>query len=86
MPFRDAYKLTGQMVADCIAQGTVLEELTPEQFRQYSPLFEQDIYQAVDLVNCCEGRTSYGGPSAASVRLQIQQAQQALEAWEEGQA
>ena len=86
MPFRDAYKLTGQMVADCIAQGTVLEELTLEQFRQYSPLFEQDIYQAVDLVNCCEGRTSYGGPSAASVRLQIQQAQQALEAWEEGQA
>ena len=78
MPFRDAYKLTGQMVADCIAQGTVLEELTLEQFRQYSPLFEQDIYQAVDLVNCCEGRTSYGGPSAASVRLQIQQAQQAL--------
>ena len=86
MPFRDAYKLTGQMVADCIAQGTVLEELTLDQFRQYSPLFEQDIYQAVDLVNCCEGRTSYGGPSAASVRLQIQQAQQALEAWEEGQA
>ena len=86
MPFRDAYKLTGQMVADCIAKGKVLEELTMEEYQSYSPLFEQDVYAAVDLVNCCEGRTSYGGPSAASVRRQIQQAEEALAAWEEEKA
>ena len=84
MPFRDAYKLTGQMVADCIASGKVLEELTLDQFQGYSPLFGQDVYQAIDLVNCCEGRTSYGGPSAASVKGQIAQALDALDAWEKG--
>ena len=83
MPFRDAYKLTGQMVADCIAAGKVLEELTLAEFQGYSPLFGQDVYQAIDLVNCCEGRTSYGGPSAASVKAQIAQALAALDAWEE---
>ena len=83
MPFRDAYKLTGQMVADCIAAGKVLEELTLAEFQNYSPLFGQDVYQAIDLVNCCEGRTSYGGPSAASVKAQIAQALAALDAWEE---
>ena len=84
MPFRDAYKLTGQMVADCIASGKVLEELTLDEFQGYSPLFGQDVYQAIDLVNCCEGRTSYGGPSAASVKGQISQALDALDAWEKG--
>ena len=44
LPFRDAYKLTGCMVADCIAQDKTLEELTLEQFQQYSPLFAPDIY------------------------------------------
>ena len=86
LPFRDAYKLTGQMVADCIAKNKVLEELTLEEFQSYSPLFDQDVYAAVDLVNCCEGRTSYGGPGADSVRRQIEQAQAALDAWEEGNA
>ena len=86
MPFRDAYKLTGQMVADCIANNKVLEELTMEEFQRYSPLFDQDVYAAVDLVNCCEGRTSYGGPGAASVRRQIKQAEAALAAWEEANA
>ena len=86
MPFRDAYKLTGQMVADCIANNKVLEELTMEEFQRYSPLFDQDVYAAVDLVNCCEGRTSYGGPGAASVRRQIEQAEAALAAWEEANA
>ena len=50
LPFRDAYKLTGCMVADCIAQDKTLEELTLEQFQQYSPLFAPDIYEAIDLV------------------------------------
>ena len=83
MPFRDAYKLTGQMVSDCIAAGKVLEDLTAEEFKAYSPLFEEDVLAAIDLVNCCEGRTSYGGPTAASVRSQIEQALAAANAWEE---
>lgn len=86
LPFRDAYKLTGCMVADCIAQDKTLEELTLEQFQQYSPLFAPDIYEAIDLVHCCEDRQSYGGPCAASVQFQIRQALEQLAAWEEANA
>ena len=44
------------------------------------------IYEAIDLVRCCEGRTSYGGPSAASVQRQIALAAARLDAWEEENA
>ena len=86
MPFRDAYKLTGCMVSDCIAKDKTLEELTPDEFKGYSALFENDIYDAIDLVKCCEGRTSYGGPSEASVNNQIALANAQLDAWEEKNA
>ena len=86
MPFRDAYKLTGCMVSDCIAADKTLEELTLTQFQSYSPLFGADIYDAIDLVHCCEGRTSYGGPSAASVQRQIALATARMDAWEEENA
>ena len=49
-------------------------------------LFENDIYDAIDLVKCCEGRTSYGGPSEASVNNQIALANAQLDAWEEKNA
>ena len=74
------------MVSDCIAADKTLEELTLTQFQSYSPLFEADIYDAIDLVHCCEGRTSYGGPSAASVEKQIALATARLDAWEEENA
>ena len=71
MPFRDAYKCTGTMVGACIRADKTLEELTLDEFKQYSDLFEADIYDAIDLTHCCEGRTSYGGPTQASVLKQI---------------
>ena len=71
MPFRDAYKCTGTMVAACIREGKTLEELTLDEFKQYSDLFAEDVYTAIDLTTCCEGRTSYGGPTKASVLRQI---------------
>ncbi|MEE0800461.1 MAG: argininosuccinate lyase [Gemmiger sp.] len=82
MPFRDAYKCTGTMVAACIRQDKTLEEMTLEEFKQYSELFDTDIYQAIDLTNCCEGRTSYGGPTRASVLRQIADVKSRLEAKE----
>ena len=72
MPFRDAYKCTGTMVAACIREGKTLEELTMDEFKQYSDLFAEDVYTAIDLTTCCEGRTSYGGPTKASVLKQIE--------------
>ena len=72
MPFRDAYKCTGTMVAACIREGKTLEELTLDEFKQYSDLFAEDVYTAIDLTTCCEGRTSYGGPTKASVLKQVE--------------
>jgi argininosuccinate lyase len=80
MPFRDAYKCTGTMVAACIRQGKTLEELPLSEFQAFSPLFGQDVYAAIDLTACCEGRTSYGGPTRASVERQIADAKAKLEA------
>ena len=71
MPFRSAYKISGQLVALCIQQHTVLEELPLETFKSYSELFEADLYQDIDLAVCVEKRISEGGTSAASVRKQI---------------
>jgi len=79
MPFRDAYKCTGTMVGACIAAGKTLEELSLAEFKQYSDLFEEDVYQAIDLTTCCEGRGSYGGPTRASVLRQIEEVKQRLE-------
>ena len=83
MPFRDAYKLTGSLVAWCIGHNTVLEALTLEQFREFSPVFDEGIFDAIDLVNCTEGRISEGGPCAASVRRQAEQAKEQLAQWKE---
>ncbi len=71
MPFRSAYKISGGLVALCMQQGTVLEKLPLETYRQYSELFEEDLYEAIDLKNCMEKRISEGGTSEASVRQQI---------------
>ena len=76
----------GCMVSDCIAADKTLEELTLTQFQTYSPLFGADIYDAIDLIKCCEGRTSYGGPSEASVNNQIRLAMDQLAAWEANNA
>ncbi len=71
LPFRSAYKISGQLVALCIQEGTVLEELPLETYRQYSPLFDKDLYEDIDLVTCVEKRISEGGTSVASVKAQI---------------
>ena len=71
MPFRDAYRVSGRLVAYCIEHGQTLESLPVEIYREFSPLFDEDVYDAVDLDNCVNRRTVYGGPSRESVRRQI---------------
>ena len=71
MPFRTAYKISGQLVAHCIQNNTVLEELPLETYLSYSELFEADLYEHIDLVTCVEKRISEGGTSTASVKAQI---------------
>ena len=71
LPFRSAYKISGQIVAHCIAHGQVLETLPLEVYKTYSDLFEADLYPEIDLTACVEKRISEGGTSAASVSAQI---------------
>jgi argininosuccinate lyase len=71
LPFRSAYKISGQLVALCIQKNTVLEELPLETYREFSDLFENDLYEEVDLLTCVEKRTSLGGTSTQSVKDQI---------------
>ncbi len=71
MPFRAAYKITGQLVAACIADHATLEALPLARYRSFSELFESDIYEAVDLNNCVKRRISAGGTSPESVQTQI---------------
>ncbi|MCI7727179.1 MAG: argininosuccinate lyase [Clostridiales bacterium] len=71
MPFRSAYKISGQLVAKCIAEGCVLETLPLETYKQYSDLFDEDLYQDIDLLTCVQKRISEGGTSVQSVEAQI---------------
>ena len=71
MPFRSAYKISGQLVSYCIAQGTVLEELPLETYQAYSNLFDTDVYTDIDLDVCVKKRISEGGTSPDSVDAQI---------------
>ncbi len=71
LPFRSAYKISGQIVAKCISDGLVLETLPLEEYRKFSELFAEDVYNDIDLVTCVEKRISEGGTSVASVNAQI---------------
>ena len=78
MPFRTAYKISGSLVAHCIKTGTVLEELPLETYRTYSELFDETLYDAIDLTACVERRISEGGTSFASVEQQIKDVKELL--------
>ena len=71
VPFRDAYKCSGALVAECIKQGKTLNELPLSEYKKFNNLFENDIYRETDIKNCAEKRTSYGGGSNQSVKIQI---------------
>ena len=71
MPFRSAYKISGTLVARCIREDKVLEDLSLDVYKSYSELFDTDLYDAIDLMACVEKRISVGGTSVASVEQQI---------------
>ncbi len=71
LPFRDAYKATGQLVALCIDKGLTLETLPVEEYRAVCDLFDEDIYKAIDLDECVRKRTVKGGPSPECVLSEV---------------
>ena len=71
LPFRSAYKISGSIVAYCIENKTILEELPLEKYKEYSELFENDVYDEIDLTTCVNKRVSVGGTSVESVEMQL---------------
>ncbi|MBQ3431782.1 MAG: argininosuccinate lyase [Clostridia bacterium] len=72
MPFRSAYKLTGQIVAYCIENGKDLESLSVEEYKHFDVLFEKDLYDEISLESCVNKRISKGGTGKQSVLEQIE--------------
>ena len=71
MPFRAAYKIVGQIVAECIEKNCVLDDFPLTEYKKYSDLFEDDLYVEISLETCVEKRNSAGGASPKSVVKQI---------------
>ena len=69
--FRDAHGIVGEIVLACIKDNKMIEELTLDELKEFSPIFEDDVYKAIDLVTCVEERKVIGGPSTESVKIQI---------------
>ena len=71
VPVRDAYQITGTLVAECVASKKGLSDLSLEEFRAHSDVFDKDIYEAIDLITCVRGRKVPGGPAPEEVERQI---------------
>ena len=80
LPFREAYMIVGRLVNLCIKTGDTLDTLTLRDFRAISGLFDTDVYQALALKTCVNGRKVYGGPARESVEKQISLIEEFVEA------
>lgn len=78
LPFRDAYKATGELVAVCIDKNLTLETLPIEEYKAVCDLFDSDVYEKINLEKCVADRLSEGGPSPSSVETQIKKAKDFL--------
>lgn len=72
IPFRGAYKITGEIVAYCIDNNKVLEDMTVEEYKKFDDNFEKNIYEAISLENCIVNRNVKGGPAPIQVKEQIE--------------
>lgn len=71
VPFRDAHGIVGQLVLFCIDKGIALDDMTLEEFQAISPVFEEDIYEAISMKTCVEKRMTVGAPGQEAMRKVI---------------
>ncbi len=62
VPFRDAHGIVGQLVLFCIEKNISLDDMTIDEYKAISPVFEDDIYEAISMKNCVEKRNTIGAP------------------------
>jgi argininosuccinate lyase len=79
LPFRDAYTVIGRIVAECVRRGCTLETMTLEEYRAFSPLFDDDVFKAVRLETCVANRQVPGGPAPKAVEVQLEGVRKFLE-------
>lgn len=84
LPFRDAYTIVGKLVHYCIEAGKTLETLSLEEYRNLSPVFEEDVFMSINLHNCVNTRNIAGGPAVSSVQAQIESVRTFINARTEG--
>ena len=79
VPFRDAHGIVGQLVLACIERGIALDDLPLEEYQAISPVFDDDVYEAISMKTCVEKRTTVGAPGEAAMRDVIAQYRKQLE-------
>ena len=72
LPFREAHEVVGKMVAYALANDKALDEFTMDEFKTCSPIFEEDVYDAISMKTCVDGRSIIGGPAAETVKKAIE--------------
>ena len=80
LPFRQAHAVVGRIVGDCVREGVTLQQLSTDELRSYSELFDGDAHEALDIDNIVRRRTTFGGTGHEAVRAQLKLATEALEA------
>ena len=78
LPFRDAYRMTGDLVARCEELGETLESLPLDEYQKVCDLFDEKVYEAISLPACVNGRTVYGGPAPDNVRAMVKVVREAI--------
>ena len=79
VPFRDAHGIVGQLVLYCIGKNIALDDMTLDEFKAVSPVFEEDIYDAISLKTCVEKRLTKGAPSKKAMQDAIKECKKYLE-------
>ena len=72
LAFRDAYKIVGTLVGICVEKGTTLDKLDIAEYKKICEVFEEDVYEAIDLATCVKGRNVTGGPAPEAVAKHIE--------------
>lgn len=71
VPFRDAHGIVGQLVLACIAKGIALDDLSLEEYKAISPVFEEDVYEAISMKTCVEKRLTIGAPGQEAMKKSL---------------
>ena len=79
VPFRDAHGIVGRLVLYCLDKGITLDDMSLEEYKAISPVFEQDIYEAIRLKTCVEKRTTLGAPGPSVMKRTAEEYRRLLE-------